>query len=572
MTGRMETKDIIKTIYGELQVESHEDRGNTIVFNLVHGELSRTDFSSLVRKCRKLGYLPFTVDEEPDRLFLIREPSDKEYSPLLRIIMAALTIASIFYAGYLYSAMYDSTSISTVVVIDLVLFFLPMIGFLLFREFGRYLAMRHSGIKYSIPLLIPDPIFFGTGGSIASTQDAYRDRRSMIECGGTPVLFGFVYSIIMTVVGGMIYTPFSPSGPISNTPYITIGYPAIIFTLFRSAVPANGALNPLTFTGWIGLFVSALNFMPLGVLDGGLFWKGIFGGKFRYISYASAVLMVGAGLLLPEIIIIAVFPIFLGINGIEPLNDSYPLPHYVVASLVVVALVLMLAMIPLHQIPPHTKFSMKVDSGTQVVIYGSTTNVTENGTIQNLGNIAGTPSLSVYPHIPFVYTISGTNIKPGGSSNFTMFFNTSEIKPGLWNYTVTLFYGAYSVSSYITFLVVNLTDGMLFNNQSNPFMTNGTEWKPMALKLHDTTSSNLSVRLFVVTSNSVNYSISLGNISTSFNASQLHPGISVTFEAFGIVSGGEISISFTAKGDLVWAYVIAVDSYYNGAVARIDYT
>ena len=99
MTGRMETKDIIKTIYGELQVESHEDRGNTIVFNLVHGELSRTDFSSLVRKCRKLGYLPFTVDEEPDRLFLIREPSDKEYSPLLRIIMAALTITSIFYAG-----------------------------------------------------------------------------------------------------------------------------------------------------------------------------------------------------------------------------------------------------------------------------------------------------------------------------------------------------------------------------------------------------------------------------------------------------------------------------------------
>lgn len=571
MTSRIETRDIIRTVYGELQVESHEDRGNTIIFNLTHGELSRVDFNSLVKKCRKLGYLPFTVDEEPDRLFLIREPSEKESSSLLRIILAAITVASIFYAGYSYSSMYDSAAIPSVIEIDIVLFMLPMLGFLFFREFGRYLAMKHSGIRYGMPLLMPDPLFFGTGGSIASTQDAYRDRRSMIECGGAPLLFGFVYSIIMIIIGGMVYVPFSPSGPISNTPYTVIGYPAIIFVVFRSAIPANGALNPLTFTGYISLFVSALNFMPLGVLDGGLFWKGIVGNRFRYVSYTAAVLMIGAGLFIPEIIIIAVFPVFLGINGIEPLNDSYPLPHYAVATLIAVALVLMVAMIPLHQIPPHTKFALKIDSATQVVIYRSTSNVTENGTITNLGNIAGAPSFSLHPYVPFRYMISGGSISPGASSNFTMAFNTSGMMPGLNNYTLTLFYGAYSVSTYITFLDVNLTSGMLFNNQSNPFRTNGTLWKPMDLKLHDTTSRNISVRLYVVTSDPVNYSIVLGNVSTTFNASQPHPGISVSFETFGMTSGGEMSISFTAEGSISWAYVIAVDSNYRGAVAWIDY-
>ena len=55
-------------------------------------------------------------------------------------------------------------------------------------------------------------------------------------------------------------------------------------------------LSPVAYAGWIGLFVTALNLMPVGQLDGGHIAYGLFGRRYaRAIGIGSVVVMLGLG-------------------------------------------------------------------------------------------------------------------------------------------------------------------------------------------------------------------------------------------------------------------------------------
>jgi Zn-dependent protease len=55
-------------------------------------------------------------------------------------------------------------------------------------------------------------------------------------------------------------------------------------------------LHPVAFAGWIGLFVTSLNLLPIGQLDGGHIAFAILGDRHRYVSIALVAALAMFGL------------------------------------------------------------------------------------------------------------------------------------------------------------------------------------------------------------------------------------------------------------------------------------
>jgi len=56
-------------------------------------------------------------------------------------------------------------------------------------------------------------------------------------------------------------------------------------------------LHPLALAGWFGFFVTAMNFLPVGQLDGGHVAYALFGERFRVVARVTLVVVGAMGLL-----------------------------------------------------------------------------------------------------------------------------------------------------------------------------------------------------------------------------------------------------------------------------------
>ncbi len=150
-------------------------------------------------------------------------------------------------------------------------FSLALLVILLSHEMGHYLASRRHGVRATLPYFIPAPIGVGTFGAFIKIKEPIRDRRSLLDIGVAGPLAGAVLSAAAIAWGlGHSQIVFTP--PKEGT--LVLGEPILFKALSWLVVgrlPENAdvMLHPLAFAGWIGLFVTALNLIPIGQLDGG---------------------------------------------------------------------------------------------------------------------------------------------------------------------------------------------------------------------------------------------------------------------------------------------------------------
>lgn len=163
-------------------------------------------------------------------------------------------------------------------------FALPFLGVLLAHEMSHFFAARRHGVRASLPYFIPFPPYFSLIGSLGAfirLRGPTVHRASLFDIGASGPLASFVVSLPLLVLGLLWSEPIV--GEVSlATPFVIrfMGDPVwlggglatwLLAALFGPAPVGETLilLHPFALAGWLGLFVTALNLLPLGQLDGG---------------------------------------------------------------------------------------------------------------------------------------------------------------------------------------------------------------------------------------------------------------------------------------------------------------
>lgn len=139
------------------------------------------------------------------------------------------------------------------------------------HELAHYLASRRHGISATLPYFIPAPNIIGTFGAVIKMKAPIKDRRALLDIGAAGPLSGFVIATVAVAVG-LGYSRVELSSP--ETPSFKLGSSILFDLLVRVVLNIDPNdydifLHPIAFAGWIGLFVTSLNLLPVGQLDGG---------------------------------------------------------------------------------------------------------------------------------------------------------------------------------------------------------------------------------------------------------------------------------------------------------------
>lgn len=165
------------------------------------------------------------------------------------------------------------------------IFALPFLGILLAHESGHYLAARKHRIPVTPPYFIPFPPWFslvGTLGAFIRIKGPTVRRSILLDVAAAGPIASFVLSLPALLIGLRWSGPAVTGSASMMTPFVVrfandtvrLGNGPLLHLLGKLYFPdvfglVPIELHPLAFAGWLGLFVTALNLLPLGQLDGG---------------------------------------------------------------------------------------------------------------------------------------------------------------------------------------------------------------------------------------------------------------------------------------------------------------
>jgi len=143
---------------------------------------------------------------------------------------------------------------------------------LLAHELGHYIAARIHRVESTLPFFIPLPMLspFGTLGAVIRMSGKIPSRHALLDIGAAGPLAGLVFAIPLYAWGirHSAIVPMDPSiGGIFGESLLTRSLDA----LFGPSVPDGYVqlASPVLFAAWAGFFVTMLNLLPIGQLDGG---------------------------------------------------------------------------------------------------------------------------------------------------------------------------------------------------------------------------------------------------------------------------------------------------------------
>jgi membrane-associated protease RseP (regulator of RpoE activity) len=157
-----------------------------------------------------------------------------------------------------------------------------LLAILLAHEFGHYIAARLHRVDASLPFFIPLPILspFGTMGAVIRMRGVIPTRKALLDIGASGPLAGLTLAIPMYFWGASHSTLVAIDGGTG----MELGESILLMVIDRIAGPAVPAgmelsLSPVAFAAWAGMFVTMINLLPVGQLDGGHVAYALFGPK-----------------------------------------------------------------------------------------------------------------------------------------------------------------------------------------------------------------------------------------------------------------------------------------------------
>jgi membrane-associated protease RseP (regulator of RpoE activity) len=202
---------------------------------------------------------------------------------------------------------------------------------LLVHEMGHYMAAKRRHLDVSPPYFIPAIPPVGTFGAFIKIRSPIPSKKVLIEVGSWGPIAGTLVAIPLLVVGSF-FSEMRPSPPQTEGVAVHFGTSLILELLFllrfgTLSSQATIVLHPTAMAAWYGLFITALNLLPLGQLDGGHVVYALFGPRrAQLISFAVFACLVPAAFLFwPGWLLFAVLAVIIGLRHPPPLDPYTPL-------------------------------------------------------------------------------------------------------------------------------------------------------------------------------------------------------------------------------------------------------
>ena len=168
---------------------------------------------------------------------------------------------------------------------------LPLLLIIIVQKFSYYFAATYYQIRTTLPYFIPFPFLLdsfslGTLGAIVQRRSPVPHRKALFDTAAVGSLTGLLI-IVPVLIWGLSLSEVVPLQESSafniqaQDPRLSLFLSVLAKLALGSALTAEMAiaLHPLAIAGCVGLFITAINLMPIGQLDGGQIIHAVFGQK-----------------------------------------------------------------------------------------------------------------------------------------------------------------------------------------------------------------------------------------------------------------------------------------------------
>jgi len=265
-----------------------------------------------------------------------REEKDRYW---LHAVLFVATLATTIFAGgqmagrYIFYAESENwlqlfgAQISVEFVLDGFRFGGSLLLFLTVHEFGHYFAARRHGVSTSLPYFIPFPWNgIGTFGAVIRIREQIPSMRKLFDIGTAGPVAGFVVALVVLIIGlatlptldyvldlpgheglkafvqqnGVFPDRLDQVVTSSDDMLLVVGSTPLYWMLSQlfADVPPMWEMYhyPFLFAGWLGLFFTAVNLLPVGQLDGGHMLYALVGPKWhRRLARGFVMLLLTSG-------------------------------------------------------------------------------------------------------------------------------------------------------------------------------------------------------------------------------------------------------------------------------------
>ncbi len=176
------------------------------------------------------------------------------------------------------------------------LYSVPLMLILFCHEMGHFLQAVRYGVPASLPYFIPLPLPpLGTMGAVILQGRGVADRRMMFDIAVTGPIAGLVVTLPVLFYGISTsgYIPEAYAGGFDFGQSLMVGW---IIEFCHGPAPAGMVFewNGFATAGWVGVFITALNLLPIGQLDGGHLMYTLVGRTAHWIAWALILIAAGA--------------------------------------------------------------------------------------------------------------------------------------------------------------------------------------------------------------------------------------------------------------------------------------
>ncbi|UCC12301.1 MAG: site-2 protease family protein [candidate division WOR-3 bacterium] len=290
-------EEILQYLHGKMEID---DISGDLMVTKVSGSL----FEPIERTIREIkdyfsrtDYTPLFTQEKGKNvvMFGIFKKSEHNSRYWLNVLLFMATLITTLYVGSGYNGGNPLENLNDIWLG--IPFSLSLMAILTCHELGHYFVSKKQGMVTTLPYFIPAPFLFGTFGAVIRMKSIIPSRSSLLKVGMAGPLAGFIVALPIAIIGIMLSTVQSVPEGVEVWRFGNSLLFSFLARILHPQMPVGYDLylHPMALAGWIGLWITSINLIPIGQLDGGHIAYSVFLGKRRmaYIPIFAVMIILG---------------------------------------------------------------------------------------------------------------------------------------------------------------------------------------------------------------------------------------------------------------------------------------